>query len=452
MAILDTTGGRFARDMDKLKQERSRLSVTPTRAPNVLTRGTTNQVGAAQLVNPRQVQAQQRPAPAPRPAAPAPQPQPAPMLNQRPPQPAPQPVPQQPAVQPLGQQAAAPAPVAPPVLSAGNATSAIDTARQPDPSSAIFSALPVGRPDVTATAPAATSILDIMPGPSDRIPPAAVNPNVEDNPSAFPGADATSAVGSDIRDTLLPDGPQDFPSFEADPAAGSQGDLMDDVINRLMAAEARDTSADEAAAAEAAAAALGQGRVDARAQLGSLGFGSSGALAGIEGGLAQQSQRGLTQDILGIQAGARGEALDQNLAGINAGFRDRELDQEEQQFQMVLDALGDLDDDSSDDGGFSPTNPVDAARGVDERISRDGFNFGTPNDIFQDLYSGAFGGQGADAPAPGSATSTGADRPTFIGTGSDEGGSYRIYDDPDGRRYKVYDEGGRSVEITEGDD
>lgn len=340
MAILDTTGSarRMRRDMDKLRQDRERLSLTARRAPTVTGGASSSQVGGLRLQSPNR------------------------------PLPGSQPVPNQPAPQTLtqGQQQA------PPQMP-GQGTQSIGGALAPVQNTGGFASGQQGVHGGTTNNVTGRPFFDprgavntgtnIGTGPGD-----VTTTNTQTGETFFDGENRESndpgTMGTDIFS-----GPLDTTGAVGfEPAPLSNEELFNQVMSELLGADPRDTEAEKALAEEQALAALGQSIADSRGRLGAGGFGMSGALAGIEGGLRNQQARDLSQAFLDIDQAARDDAFDRQLAGAGlfqamAGLEDRKAVRE-----MLLEMFGQDPEvggggggDGSDDGpGFGGGGTAEA--------------------------------------------------------------------------------------------
>ena len=92
---------------------------------------------------------------------------------------------------------------------------------------------------------------------------------------------------------------------------------MEEAIRRQLEGP-RDTTDDEAAINERVMRDMLGGLVDNQARMGAMGFGSSGALVGMDADIRSQAAAQALDEILGVRQDARDEAFRNNQAGIAA--------------------------------------------------------------------------------------------------------------------------------------
>jgi hypothetical protein len=110
--------------------------------------------------------------------------------------------------------------------------------------------------------------------------------------------------------------------------AGPYGEDVDALIEqalRDLLAGRRDTSEDEAMLLEKNRADMLEGVVDNQARMGALGFGASGALAGLDADIRGRASRDATDQILGLRADARDDWLRRVGTGLGADLTRREF-------------------------------------------------------------------------------------------------------------------------------
>jgi hypothetical protein len=129
--------------------------------------------------------------------------------------------------------------------------------------------------------------------------------------------------------------------------SGTSGDL-DDWIEEWIRQNVRggigpiDTAAHEALIRELGQEHVGQGLLNARARMGAAGFGSSGALYGLEGDVRRQAARDVAEQILGVRDREEQQAFERAEAAAGMDIRQREAANRAALLQAQLDALAAL--------------------------------------------------------------------------------------------------------------
>lgn len=310
MAFLDTTGKKFNRDIDKMRAEQKRLAITPRRAPDVVGPRMANRAGASTLVSPNR----------PRPVGPQAYggAQGGAMQGQ--------PGTQQP-------------------MQGGSFNQPIDNSMQSSGQ---------GVRGVTGPAPKVDNTATQQLGPRDY-----ANPGAVGGTSTGLGVhDVTGNVGH--QDQLLPNGPDESYNPQQDPTGSS---LIDQVLQQLLGGNMFSTEEQIAAAQAQSDAQLAQSRADTAAAMGAGGFLTSGAHAGISGGLGQQAARDMASTTAALEQQAMSNYLDQLGLGLGAFQEDRRLDNREDITDRVLALMGeeptiDLDGDGDGSKPFIPPEDI----------------------------------------------------------------------------------------------
>lgn len=210
--------------------------------------------------------------------------------------------------------------------------------------------------------------------------------------------------------------------------------LYDWQVNQLGGP--RDTSAEEALMRQNQEAMLGQSLVDQRASMGRAGFGSSGALYGMENAARMAAARDLSQSQFDLRDQARQEELDRVLAASSSNLGLRKIMGEEKWRETVLGLIE--DEMKKDDEEPPPSGDVVTDTLQEPANDIGGFVGGLVDQGLGPLDE--FLGQTALPPGtrhlpPGTSPPPGS-RPIPV-----EGGG-TLYETPDGQYFFVPDDGG----------
>lgn len=139
--------------------------------------------------------------------------------------------------------------------------------------------------------------------------------------------------------------------------AGPYGEDVDALIEqalRDLLAGQRDTAEEEAMMLEKNRADMLEGVVDNQARMGALGFGASGALAGLEADIRGRASRDATDQILGLRQDARDDWLRRVGTGLGADLTRREFASREAARDAYSELLRDMMDGGLDDAEGPP--------------------------------------------------------------------------------------------------
>lgn len=169
-----------------------------------------------------------------------------------------------------------------------------------------------------------------------------------------------------------PPPPPPPPSEPPPPPEASTNEQFDENVRKLMdqllSGQGMDvnTAEEEALIRQLMEDRLGQGLVEQRARMGRAGFGSSGALAAMEGDVRRQAAQQATQETLGLRRQAEQEAIDNALRAIGVDVSKRQEGRQSEFDQQFLDALKSaMGQETAPQGG---TNPLDeAGKLIDEK-------------------------------------------------------------------------------------
>lgn len=139
--------------------------------------------------------------------------------------------------------------------------------------------------------------------------------------------------------------------------AGPYGEDVDALIEqalRDLLAGQRDTAEDEAMIQEKIRADMLEGVVDNQARMGALGFGASGALAGMDADIRGRASRDAIDQILGVRDDARDDWLRRVGTGLGADLTRREFASREAARDAYSELLRDMMDGGLDDAEGAP--------------------------------------------------------------------------------------------------
>lgn len=142
---------------------------------------------------------------------------------------------------------------------------------------------------------------------------------------------------------------QERADFAPPPVEPTQDELRDQALADLLAGQ-RDTSEDEAMIREQVEADMLQGVVDNQARMGAMGFGSSGALAGLDADIRGRASLDAADQIMGVREDARDDWLRRVGTGLGADLTQREFASREAARDAYADLLRDLGRDYDGDG------------------------------------------------------------------------------------------------------
>lgn len=251
--------------------------------------------------------------------------------------------------------------------------------------------------DVAAPEPTRDQPLGSDPSrqPAPQQPPAGA-PSVPTSTNAeqtdFRNYDQEPAMGTALTGTVAPEAQSDpyadlASAYEepapVEPFEKSRGDFsspaeeppVDDLVEqalRDLLAGQRDTTEDEAMIRERNEASMTQGLADNQARMAARGFGSSGALAGIDADIRGRAEQQALDEILGVRGDAEDDWLRRVGTGLGADLTRREYASRESARDAYADLLNDLNEEG-EGGEGGDGEPVTYGYTDPEQTKADGF-------------------------------------------------------------------------------
>jgi hypothetical protein len=224
--------------------------------------------------------------------------------------------------------------------------------------------------------------------------------------------------------------------------------MMEDFVRKMLSGQG-DTSEEEALIRELGLDAQGQALVDQRASMGRAGFGSSGALAAMEGDIRRKAGQQTAGDILDLRRSEEQRAIENALSGIGADVSLRGQATDEYIAEKAIELLG---GDQGSGNGADTVEPGEPGSGADwagtlwdkinpastaQRVAGQvGFVPNVEQFVQNATARNLNEGAGFDNPrGPESAEEVGSQPNGTVLVKSD--GAYNYYTDDNGKWYKV---------------